>query len=67
MPQLVTVAQFARLNPGLTEASLRWRLQHARENGLENSGAIIRHGRRILIDGDKFISWLRAQHRAVTA
>lgn len=61
MPQLITVAQFARAHPAFSEASLRWRLHHARRNGLETSGAIIRDGRRILIDADKFLAYLKAR------
>lgn len=32
---------------------------NSRTNGLKASGAIIRNGRRILIDEEKFFNWLR--------
>lgn len=55
---LKTVRQFAECNPAFSEASLRWQIAKAKENGLAESGAILRNGRRVLIDADKFFTWL---------
>lgn len=41
---------------GFTEQSIRWWVFNSKENGLE--GCIIRIGRKILIDLDKFEQWL---------
>jgi hypothetical protein len=65
MPKLFTVRQFAENNPAFSEASLRWQIFNADKNGLEKSGVILRNGRRILIDGDKYFSWLQSQQRHV--
>ena len=66
MRTLLTVAQLAERCPGLTQPAIRWLLFKATENGLAQSGAIMRNGRRVLIDVDKFFSWFdsRQQHAA---
>ena len=60
MPKLYTIRQFAENNPAFSEASLRWQIAMAKKNGLAKSGAILRNGRRILIDPDKFFMWLES-------
>lgn len=60
MPKLYTIRQFAQNNPAFSEASLRWHITVAKKNGLGKSGAILRNGRRILIDPDKFFTWLES-------
>lgn len=75
MRKLYTVRQFAEANPAFSEASLRWLIFnsepkklkncHLESNGLAESGAILRNGRRILIDPERFDAWLRSrQHPA---
>jgi hypothetical protein len=54
----LTVRQVARANPAFTEASLRWLLFNSATNGLDKDGVIIRLGKRVLIDRDKFGLWL---------
>jgi hypothetical protein len=58
---LKTIRQFAESNPAFSEASLRWQIAKAKENGLAQSGAILRNGRRVLIDTDKFFTWLESR------
>lgn len=48
--------------PAFTEGSLRWLIFNAAENGLEV--AIVRVGRRVLIDVDAFNAWLAARQKA---
>ena len=60
MSKLVNVAQLSAGIPAFTQASIRWLIFCAQENGLEKSGAIIRVGRRVLIDEEKFVGWIRA-------
>ena len=58
---LSTVRRLAEKNPdAFTEPALRWMIFRSAENGLEESGAIVRvpGSRRILIDVDKFFGWL---------
>jgi len=57
----ISVSKLAASNPdGLTEASIRWDLFNREQNGLSQSGAIIRRGRRILIDPVLYDAWLRS-------
>jgi len=64
MPKLATVKQFAFENPAFSEASLRWLLFKSDENGLAKSGAILRNGRRVLIDAEKFFQWLASRQQS---
>lgn len=57
----LNVRQFSETQPGLTEAALRWDLFNRGTNGLADSGAIIRRGRRILIDPERYLDWLAAR------
>lgn len=61
---LLRIRQLAEKQPGLSEGSLRWLVFKSKENGLADSGALLRNGRTILIDEGKFFSWLdsRQQH-----
>ncbi|AMP90220.1 hypothetical protein [Legionella pneumophila] len=59
IPSLSTVKQFCNKYPAFTEGGLRDRIFYADSNGLKKSGAILRNGRRVLIDEDKFFQWLR--------
>lgn len=62
--ELLTVDQMARLEPAFTSAGLRWMIFHARTNGLESSGALVRLGRRVLLHREKFREFLSAERRA---
>lgn len=55
--RLAGVAETARTY-NFTEASLRWHIFQAATNGLQDAGAIIRIGRSLRIDLDKFDAWL---------
>ncbi len=57
----LSVAKIAEAHPGFTEASLRWIIFNASSNGLSKSGAIIRVGRKVLIDEAPFLAWLKSQ------
>lgn len=59
---LRTIKQLAQENPAFTEASLRWLVFNARQNGLD--AAIVRVGRRVLIDVQKLDAWLEASCEA---
>lgn len=56
-----TVRQFAEAHLAFSEASLRWQIFSAQENGLAESGALLRLGRRVLIDAARFYEWLDGQ------
>ena len=67
-PVYLTVQQFSERNPAFTPPALRNLIfkAEARQcsqgeipgNGLAESGAIIRLGRRVLIDESKFLAWV---------
>jgi hypothetical protein len=56
--QLSTPYQLAKRYQAITLGQIRWAIFHEEENGLAESGAITRFGRRILIDEVKFVTWL---------
>ena len=59
VPSLFTIKQFREKHPAFTEGGLRDRIFNANTNGLKAAGAILRNGRRVLIDEAKFFQWLR--------
>jgi len=59
LDRLLTVKQLAAMSPAFTEAALRWRIFGAKENGLER--ALVKVGRRVLIDQAEFENWLEAR------
>jgi hypothetical protein len=59
---LFTVKQFAERNPFVTESGLRFQIFNRKENGLEASGALVRIGKRVLIDENKYLyAWVDSQ------
>ena len=67
---LLTVRQFSEKHPAFSQGSLRNLIFNSNTrkatngdipgNGLEDAGAIIRIGRKILIVEDKFFAWVRS-------
>ncbi len=55
-PTLLTVNQFCQQHPAFTPGGVRWLLFHREENGLHR--AVVKVGRRVLIDVDEFFRWL---------
>ena len=77
MSNLLTVKQFSQKHQAFSEGSLRWLIFNARErfsasgepfggNGLEEAGAILRIGRKVLIDEEKFFDWTEARSAEVS-
>jgi hypothetical protein len=74
---LKTIPQFCNDNPAFTQAAMRGLIFKAEPrtthvgtkpgNGLIESGAIVRIGRRILVDETKFFDWVRQQQPASQA
>lgn len=63
MPVLSTVKQFSEKNQAFTKGGLRSLIFNENENGLAKSGAIIRIGRKVLINEAKFFAWVEAQNQ----
>ena len=69
---LYTVEQFADKQPAFSASALRNLIFKAESrkswngeisgNGLIEYGAIIRVGRKVLIDGERFLEWVRQQN-----
>jgi hypothetical protein len=59
---LKKVARFcADSNGAFSEGMVRWWIFKAEDNGLADAGAIVRIGRALWIDVDKFNTWLDKQ------
>lgn len=56
-PNILTVRQFCDRFPAFTQGSIRWLIFRAEENGLGT--ALVRIGRRVLIDVDEFFWWIK--------
>lgn len=61
LPRVFTVKQFSARNPAFSKGSLRWLLFSSRDNKL--NAAVVRVGRRVLIDEDRFVAWVKEQQR----
>ncbi|WP_295586568.1 hypothetical protein [uncultured Lamprocystis sp.] len=57
---LLTVRQMAESQPALSQGSVRWSVFNAEYNGLAASGAVVRTGRRVLIDPVLYMAWMRS-------
>ncbi len=62
MTILSTVNQFTEKQPAFTTGGLRALIFNENTNGLAKSGAIVRIGRKVLIDEAKFFGWVEAQN-----
>jgi len=58
-----TVQQFSKQHEAFKASGLRALIFNEHTNGLAKSGAIIRLGRKVLINEFKFFSWLEAQNQ----
>jgi hypothetical protein len=64
MPTLSTVNQFTAKQPAFTLGGMRALIFNAHDNGLIKAGAIVRVGRKVLIDETKFFGWVESQNGA---
>lgn len=62
MTNLKSIKNFTKDNPSFTEGGMRSLIFNEETNGLKDSGAILRIGRKILIDEPKFYNWIKAQN-----
>jgi hypothetical protein len=58
--RLLTVKQFCAQHTAFTPGGIRWLLFHRDQNGLAR--AVVKVGRRVLIDVDQFFLWIAAQN-----
>ena len=68
---LRTVKQFSKVHPAFSEGSLRWLIynaqaRHTSQGIIEGNGmerALVRVGRRVLINESIFFEWINAQKK----
>ncbi len=58
VPTLLKIKQFSAKHPSFPEGGLRHLVFHEHENGLAESGAIVRNGRSVLIHEERFFNWV---------
>lgn len=58
----LTVQQFNQKHPAFPVGTLRHQIFNEETNGLKKSGAIVRNGRRVLINEPKYFAWLESQN-----
>lgn len=56
---LRTTNQFCERHPAFTAQAVYALIFNQNKNGLKESGAILRVGRKVLIDEGKFFAWIR--------
>lgn len=54
---LKTVAEFVKDGPQ-TEGQIRWQIFNSSSNGLDEAGVIVRIGRRLYLDVDRYWQWV---------
>lgn len=59
---LVSVNQWCARHPGFSQGGMRHLIFNAATNGLAESGAVLRCGRKVLIDEARFMAWLDARN-----
>jgi hypothetical protein len=59
----LTVKQFIDKHPAFTTGGLRSLIFNECQNGLAKSGAVVRLGRKVLIDETLFFSWVQSQNK----
>jgi len=60
----LTVQQFTAKHTAFTLGGLRSLIFNEHQNGLAKSGAVVRIGRKVLIDETKFFAWVESQNKA---
>lgn len=61
VPTLLTVSQFIKKHPFISNGGLRFQIFDAKNNGLEKVGAIVRMGKRVLVNEGKYFFWIESQ------
>ena len=62
MRNLKSVAEFSAGGP-FSEGQLRWWIFRSSDNGLAESGAILRIQRCVYVDVDRFDAWIEGQNK----
>ena len=57
----LTVNQFCEKHTAFARGGMRALIFNEHQNGINKAGAIVRLGRKVLIDETKFFNWIAAQ------
>ena len=57
VPIIMTIEQISETTPGLCPKSIRNFLTERKTNGLSSSCAVIKIGKRLWLDQEKFLAW----------
>jgi len=60
----LTISQFIKKHKAFTNGGMRSLVFQEHQNGLAQSGAIVRIGRKVLIQEARFFAWVEAQNKA---
>ena len=60
-----TVKQFSESHPAFTVGSLRALIFNSNTNGLNESGAVVRINRKVLINEGRFFDWVELKNKPV--
>ena len=63
IPTLLTISQFSVKHGFISNSGLRFQIFNEKNNGLEMAGAIVRVGRRVLIDEERYFAWIDSQQK----
>lgn len=58
IPTLLTVKQFCEKHPAFAVGGIRDRIFKADENGMNAARVLVRNGRRVLINEERFFDWI---------
>lgn len=61
--EFLTIYQFCQLYPAFREGGMRSQVFNENSNGLAQSGAIVRIGRKILINVPFYFEWVKAKNK----
>jgi hypothetical protein len=61
----LTVNQLCEKHKAFKIGGVRFQIFNEDKNGLKESGAIVRNGRKVLINEPKWFAWLEAQNQGV--
>jgi phage tail protein X len=60
IPNYLTVNQFCEKHPAFKPGGIRYQIFNEKNNGLADSGVIVRMGTKVLINEEKFFAWLES-------
>jgi len=58
VPTLLAVSQLTKKHPVFKQGGVRFEIFHAKQNGLEDVGGVVRNGRRVLINEARYFLWI---------